>query len=82
MPLVVVAQPVVALMDAGHPLAEGGPLRLSDCLSYPLVLPRPALATRALIDRVLEKRSVPFSSSCASNRYGEGPRRGPRSSTR
>lgn len=59
MPLVVVAQPVVALMDATHPLAEGGPLRLSDCLSYPLVLPRPALATRALIDRVLEQRSVP-----------------------
>jgi len=59
LPLVVIAQPVMAIMDAGHPLAERQTLRFSDCLGYPLVLPRATLATRALIDNVLDARSVP-----------------------
>ncbi|ERJ19591.1 LysR family regulatory protein [Salinisphaera shabanensis E1L3A] len=59
LPLVVIAQPVMAMMDAEHPLADRASLRLGDCLSYPLVLPRATLATRALIDNVLDTRSVP-----------------------
>ncbi|MBS62659.1 LysR family transcriptional regulator [Salinisphaera sp.] len=59
LPLIVVAQPVMAMMDIDHPLAAAQSLRFGDCLSYPLVLPRATLATRALIDAVLNARSVP-----------------------
>lgn len=49
-------QPLCALMGAHHPLAEpvpgerGAPVRLRDCLRYPVALPDRSLAIRHLLD--------------------------------
>ncbi|MBU2774841.1 LysR family transcriptional regulator [Acidithiobacillus ferrooxidans] len=51
--LAVVNQPLLAAMDAEHPLAKKSPLRLSDCLQYPLVLPSIGLTTREMLDTAL-----------------------------
>lgn len=43
-------QPVFALMSASHKLAAKRRLRLSDCLEYPLALPKSPYAVRNLLD--------------------------------
>ena len=52
--LAVVNQPLLAAMDATHPLAKKNSLRLSDCLQYPLVLPSIGLTTREMLDIALQ----------------------------
>lgn len=54
--MVMVAEPVMAMMSRQHPLAGKPELRLSDCLNYPLVLPGPELGARELLDTVLLRR--------------------------
>ena len=56
--LVMVAQPVMAMMSSHHPLAAKPKLRLSDCLSFPLVLPDASLGARELLEPILERRST------------------------
>jgi len=43
-------QPVFAIMCASHKLATKSRLRLSDCLGYPLALPKSPYAVRNLLD--------------------------------
>jgi len=49
-------EPVRALTASTHPLVSTDGVRLSDCLTYPLVLPDGSLGTRELIDRVMGER--------------------------
>lgn len=58
LPLIMVAQPIMAMMDAQHPLALKPELRLSDCLSYPLILPDASLGSRELLDPILARRAA------------------------
>jgi DNA-binding transcriptional LysR family regulator len=51
-------QPLCALMRSGHPLAQPGPVRLRDCLRYPIAMPDRALAVRILLDRALVRRGL------------------------
>lgn len=56
-------EPVHAIMRAGHPLAGGiGPVRLRDCLSYPMAVPDHSLAIRHHLENALARRGseLPF----------------------
>ncbi|MEO9652302.1 MAG: LysR substrate-binding domain-containing protein [Roseobacter sp.] len=51
-------QPVLAIMSAAHKLAEKPRLRLSDCLNYPLALPKSPYAVRNLLDLEAKRLST------------------------
>lgn len=53
LPLVMVSEPVMAMMSQHHPLAGKPELRFSECLEHPLVLPGPELGARELLDTAL-----------------------------
>lgn len=52
-------QPLCAVMSAGHPLAEPGPVRLRDCLRFPIAMPDRSLAIRYLLDGAIVRASLP-----------------------
>ena len=52
-------QPLCALMDAGHPLARSGPVRLRDCLRFPIAMPDRSLAIRHLLDAAITRAALP-----------------------
>jgi DNA-binding transcriptional LysR family regulator len=62
-----VSQPLCALVPRGHALASHTALHLSDCLAYPVALPDASLAARALINRVLQRRSLSVDPALESN---------------
>ena len=62
-----VAHPFCAVMVRGHPLADKRPLRLRDCLAYPVALADQSLAGRALIERALAKSSFHVEPALVSN---------------
>ncbi|MGE0650549.1 MAG: LysR family transcriptional regulator [Alphaproteobacteria bacterium] len=45
-----IRQPVYAVMTTGHPLAGDGPVRLRDCLQYPIALPTVPYGVRHLLE--------------------------------
>lgn len=51
-------QPVFAIMSAKHKLASKKRLRLSDCLQYPLALPKSPYAVRNLLDLEAKRLST------------------------
>lgn len=69
MQLIMVAQPVVALMSAQHPLAAQPTVRLSDCLNYPLVLPDASLGVRELLQPILIRRTNKAQISAETNSF-------------
>ncbi len=62
-----VAHPFCAVMARDHPLARKRPLKLRDCLAYPVALADQTLAGRALIERALAKSSFHFEPALLSN---------------
>lgn len=59
--LVTVPQPICAVMAPSHPLADCGgdvPLRLHECLAYPLALPSRSYGVRYLIDAALVRMGL------------------------
>ena len=58
-PLMTYRQPICAFMAVDHPLAGTGPVRLRDCLRYPLALPDDTLAIRHLIDGAVARADRP-----------------------
>ena len=51
-----VQQDIVALFDAEHALAKRqGPVRLSECLQYPLALPAEATGVRSLLEIAMQR---------------------------
>ncbi|HDZ48818.1 hypothetical protein LCGC14_0074140 [marine sediment metagenome] len=69
MQLIMVAQPVVALMSALHPLAAQPTVRLSECLNYPLVLPDASLGVRELLQPILIRRTNKAQISAETNSF-------------
>ena len=55
--LLIVRQPVHAVMASTHPLAEAKTLRLRDCLSFPLALPTTAYGVRHLLEKAVHRTS-------------------------
>jgi DNA-binding transcriptional LysR family regulator len=49
--------PLCAMMASGHPLAGAGPVRLRDCLNYPIAAPDRSLAIRHILDGALARTS-------------------------
>jgi len=52
-------QPLCALMSADHPLADVVPVRLRDCLRFPIAMPDRSLAIRHLLDAAIVRASLP-----------------------
>lgn len=57
-PLLVLLQPLCALMSADHPLAGSGPVRLRDCLSFPIAMPGRSLSIRHLLQGAIVRASL------------------------
>ncbi len=51
-------QPLCALMGAAHPLAGSGPVRLRDCLCFPIAMPDRSLAVRHLLDAAIVRAAL------------------------
>ncbi len=63
-------QVVMAVMAADHPLARGkGPVRLRDCLEYPVAAPTDAYGVRRILDAALARSSVRLSPAVTSNSF-------------
>lgn len=63
-------QKLVATMHASHPLAQSGkPIRLRDCVDYPVVLPHRDIGGRQLLERFLMRSSVKLRPSVESNSF-------------
>jgi hypothetical protein len=45
-------------MRKGHPLAKAGPLRLRDCLRYPIAMPTHLYGVRSVLDRAVLRSSI------------------------
>jgi DNA-binding transcriptional LysR family regulator len=58
-PLLMLRQPLCALVRADHPLAGSETVRLRDCLSFPLAMPGPSLAIRHLLNGAIVRASLP-----------------------
>lgn len=67
--LIMVAQPVVALMSTRHPLTEQTTVRLSECLNYPLVLPDSSLGVGELLHPLLVRRTNKAQISAETNSF-------------
>lgn len=53
-----IRQPLCAVMRRDHPLADRTSLRLRDCGQYPIVLAKPTLGGRSLIQEYLDRSSI------------------------
>jgi DNA-binding transcriptional LysR family regulator len=56
-PLLTYPLPLCAMMAATHPLAGSAPVRLRECLRYPVAMPDRSLAVRHLLDAALLRTS-------------------------
>ena len=63
------AQPLCGMMAADHPLAGASPVRLRDCLHYPLALPDRTTAGRYLFDVATHRVGLPFDVRVTSNSF-------------
>lgn len=65
-----VVQPLCLMMHRDHPLAaHEGPVKLRQCLDYPLVLPERDIAGRQLLDTFLARRSIRLRPVIESNSF-------------
>ena len=63
-------QKLMLLMHRDHPLARsGGPIRLRQCVDYPIVLADPDIGGRQLLDRFLARSSLRLSPVIESNSF-------------
>ncbi|WP_297108029.1 LysR substrate-binding domain-containing protein [uncultured Devosia sp.] len=58
-PLLILHQPLCALMSKDHPLASARTIRLRECLQYPIAMPGPTLAIRHLLQAALVRLGLP-----------------------
>jgi DNA-binding transcriptional LysR family regulator len=63
------AQPLCALMSAKHPLAGTAPVRLRECLRYPLVLSDRSTVGRYLFDVAVRRAGLPIDVAITSNSF-------------
>ena len=57
--LFAVRQPLFALFNKTHPLAEFDSVRLRDCFKFPVAMPSHLLAIRAVLDESIYRRQLP-----------------------
>lgn len=67
--LLSLTQPLCAMMAADHPLAGDAPVRLRDCLRYPLVLPDRTTAGRYLFDMATHRMELPVDVMVTTNSF-------------
>ncbi len=58
--LLAVEQPVCVIMDPGHPLAGSGPVRLRECLRFPIAMPDRSLSVRHVLDAAIMQSGLDF----------------------
>jgi DNA-binding transcriptional LysR family regulator len=68
-PMLVLRQPLCALMNAKHPLAGRKTVRLRDCLSYPIAMPGRSLAIRHLLEGAIVRASRPVQVAVESDSF-------------
>ena len=69
-PLLMLRQPLCATMSADHPLARTrGPVRLRECLRYPIALPGRSLAIRHLLQAAFVRASLPMQIAVESDSF-------------
>jgi DNA-binding transcriptional LysR family regulator len=68
-PLLSLRQPLCAMMSGDHPLAGPGPIRLRDCLRFPIALPDRSLSIRHLLDAAIARLSLPVQVAVASGSF-------------
>ena len=56
--LLTVRQPIHAVFPRGHPLEGEGPVRLRDCLAYPVALPSEGYGVRHILETALRGSSL------------------------
>lgn len=56
--LQIIRQPVHAVMNARHPLADRDKLRLRDCLAYPVALPTKGYGVRHILDTAVRRTTL------------------------
>lgn len=63
-------QSVRVMMHRSHPLAQHeGPIRLRDCVDFPLVMPYQNIGAREMLDRFLARRSLKLKPIIESNNF-------------
>ncbi len=62
-------QRIHAVMARDHPLAGDGPVRLRDCLNWPVALPTPLYGVRHLLDAALARASVALQPAVVSSSF-------------
>jgi DNA-binding transcriptional LysR family regulator len=67
--LIAVQQPIHALMSQGHPLAQTGPLRLRDCLRYPIAMPTHLYGVRSVLDAAVLRSSIKLAPAVESDSF-------------
>ncbi len=68
-PILVLHQPLCALMNAEHPLAASDTVRLRDCLRYRIAIPSPSLAIRHLLEAAIVRASLPVNTVVESDSF-------------
>ncbi|GHA21735.1 LysR family transcriptional regulator [Devosia pacifica] len=68
-PLLVIHQPLCALMSKDHPLAKAETVRFRDCLQYPIAMPGPSLAIRHHLQSALVRASLPVNTVVESDSF-------------
>ncbi|MEO3387304.1 LysR family transcriptional regulator [Mesorhizobium sp. CAU 1741] len=68
-PLLVLFQPLCALMSADHPLAASQTVRLRDCLRHPIAMPGPSLAIRHLLQAAIVRAALPVNTVIESDSF-------------
>jgi DNA-binding transcriptional LysR family regulator len=67
--LLAVQQPIHALMAKRHPLAKPGPVRLRDCLRYPIAMPTHLYGVRNVLDTAVLRTSIKLQPAIESDSF-------------
>jgi len=67
--LVIVEQPIRAIMGAGHPLAGLEELKLENLLAYPLAMPTRPYGVRSLLDSAAARKNLRLTPSVTSDSF-------------
>jgi DNA-binding transcriptional LysR family regulator len=68
-PLLVLHQPLCALMSRDHPLTATDTVRLRDCLRFPVAMPGTSLAIRFLLQTAIVRSSLPVNTVVESDSF-------------
>jgi DNA-binding transcriptional LysR family regulator len=67
--LLAVQQPIHAVMFKDHPLAKAGPVRLRDCMRYPIAIPTHLYGVRSVLDTAVLRSSIKLQPAIESDSF-------------